>query len=220
MKNAIKLATLAVLAATASISAHAAETADLAVKGTIRPSACNVAISTGEINLGTISALTLSDTAATTLPSHNFSVTVSCDAATQVALKSFDGRSGTIQDAARIALGAGGGYDAYGLGAVDGTNIGAFTVRRNANPSADGSTVALLISRNQGSTWAAQDANSFVRSWPTNSSVISWAATGQTTPGSYSTITEQFTLTPAIGPTSALPDLTNNGLATFEVRYL
>jgi hypothetical protein len=107
---------------------------------------------------------------------------------------------------------------------VNGTNIGAFSVRRNADPIADGNTVAQLISRNDGSTWAAQPANATMRSWPTNTSIIGWAATGQTTPGSYTTITEQYTLTPAIAPRSALPALTTavplDGLATFEVRYL
>ncbi len=167
--------------------------------------------------------MTLSDTDATVLPSHNFSVTVTCDAATQVGLKAIDGRSGTIQENARAALNTV-ASDSYGLGAVDGTNIGAYNVRRTGNPTADGSTVALLISRNHGSTWAVHENNAPVRSWPTNSSLISWGATDGTTPGSYSSITEQFSLTPAIAPTSALPDLTNSipldGLATFEVRYL
>jgi hypothetical protein len=104
MKTAIKLAALATLAVATSMGAQAAETADLAVRGTIRPSACNVAISTSAINLGTVSARTLSDTATTTLPGHNFSVTMTCDAATRVGLKSFDGRTGTVQTAARTAL--------------------------------------------------------------------------------------------------------------------
>ncbi|WP_019449095.1 DUF1120 domain-containing protein [Cupriavidus sp. BIS7] len=226
MKTAIKFAALATLAVTSSMSmgAYAAETADLAVKGMIRPSACNVTTSASQIDLGTISAQTLSATAATTLPAQNFSLTVTCDAPTRVGLRSIDGRTGTIQQAARTALGANNDIYAYGFGAVGGKKIGAFTVRRNANPTADGNTVALVGSTNAGVSWAAASANALIVSWPTNSSIIGWANSGQTTPGSYSSMTEQFTLTPAIGPTSALPDLTTNisldGLATFEVVYL
>lgn len=216
-------ATLVSVLAISSVGVRAAENTDLTVKGTIRPAACNITTSDSEINLGSISAQRLSGTAATTLPSHNFSITLTCDAAAKVALKTFDGRSGTIQGDARQVLGASGDYDAYGLGAVDGLNIGAYTVRRTGRPTADGGNVSSLVSRNHGSTWAAQEDNGFLRSWPTNSSMFSWATSG-TTPGSFTTIAEEFTLTPAIGPTSKLPNLNNNvaldGLATFEVRYL
>jgi hypothetical protein len=72
--------------------------------------------------------------------------------------------------------------------------------------------------------WAADVANGFVRSEAANTSVISWGATGTTTPGSYTAVTEEFTLTPAIAPTSARPVLTGgaavSGLATFSVVYL
>ncbi|WP_157160233.1 DUF1120 domain-containing protein [Cupriavidus sp. BIS7] len=55
----IRLAALATMLAAASFGAHAAESADLAVQGTIRPSACNVSLSgNGTVDFGTISALT------------------------------------------------------------------------------------------------------------------------------------------------------------------
>jgi type 1 fimbria pilin len=217
----IRLAALATMLAAASFGAHAAETADLAVQGMIRPSACNVSLSgNGTVDYGTISALTLSETAGTALPSRDFTLSVNCDAPTVIGFVTTDNRAGTVSNTAGRATGALNDLHYYGVGAVDGRNIGAYQIYRST-ATADGSPVALFWSQNSGSTWSSTTD----RDWGLPGiRTHSWGATDATTPGAYSSIVQQFTLRLGIAPTSELPPLDNSiaidGLATFTLVYL
>jgi type 1 fimbria pilin len=120
---------VALAAAFATTSALAAESADLSVTGAIRPTACDVSVSTNQLDSGTIPARTLSQTDMTVLDSRQVTVNVSCDAGTALAISTADGRAGTAQAGALRAISA----DipdtfAYGLGEVDGRRIGAYAV--------------------------------------------------------------------------------------------
>jgi len=223
----IRLAALATMLAAASFGAHAAETADLAVQGMIRPSACNVSLSgNGTVDFGTISAQTLSETAATVLPARTISLAVSCDAATAVGITTFDGRAGTADSVAGNALPIGANPNwQFGIGSVDGRNIGAFSLQRSATspPTADGNSAAQVYSDNNGSGWAAVTAGT--DSMKVNGTRLhGWAASGENSPGSFSTITQPLRITLAIGRTGDLPALTNSipidGLVTIALRYL
>jgi type 1 fimbria pilin len=221
----IRLAALATMLTAASIGAHAAESADLAVQGMIRPSACNVSLSgNGTVDFGTISALTLSETEATVLPSRDFTLTVTCDASTTAGYSITDSRPGTANSTAGSAV-VNSGTHWFGLGDVDGMHVGAFRIMYDASTSqatADGGNVDAIYSQNGGAWTMRSDRNVWAQ--PGYPRLHSWAPTGTTAPGSYSTMVQPFTITAAIAPTSELPDLTNNipldGLATFTLVYL
>ncbi|WP_019451769.1 DUF1120 domain-containing protein [Cupriavidus sp. BIS7] len=205
-----KAALAAMLLAVASTTAVAAETADLAVTGTIRPSACNVSLSdNGQVNYGTISGVGLNQSEATRLPERNLTMTISCDAATQIGMRLSDSRPNTL--ATGLGL-----VNAYGLGTVNDTRIGGFQLTLQA-PTLDG-TRGISLGR-VGTTWTAYAAVT-----PGQGYVTSWGATGTTTPGSYSNITVPVSIITAIAAKDDLPELTGgvalDGLATFTLVYL
>jgi len=217
----IRLAALATMLAAASFGAHAAESADLAVRGIIRPSACNISLSgNGTVNFGTISALTLSSTASTVLPNQSITLSVACDAPTAVSISMTDNRIGT---ASTTALGGDMEFQ-FGLGNVDNQSVGAYTIRLDT-PTADGSEVARITSwqSSEQGTWAALPSDNLAKPRG-NARIHSWAASGSTTPGAYSNITQPLTVRAAIPATSQLPDLTQSipldGLATISLTYL
>src|SRR5262245_56880232 len=68
------------------VGAQAAESADLTVKGMIRPSACNIILSgNGQIDYGMISATELAKkTVLSSLGVHNLNLLITCDVATRI----------------------------------------------------------------------------------------------------------------------------------------
>ena len=121
---------LLTMLATACSGAFAAESADLAVKGVIRPSACSIALSNnGTVDYGTISAKSLSATDVTKLPDRDVTMTINCEAATKVGFQVADNRVGTaapiLNNVDPSVLDLAG----YGLGAVDGKNLGAYGIK-------------------------------------------------------------------------------------------
>jgi type 1 fimbria pilin len=205
-----KAALAAMLLAVASTTAVAAETADLAVTGTIRPSACNVSLSdNGQVNYGTISGVNLNQSEVTRLPARNVTMTISCDAATQIGVRLSDSRPNTL--ATGLGLHAG-----YGLGTVNDTRIGGFQLTLEG-PTLDGTRGNVLA--RVGTTWTA-----YASVTPGQGFVTSWAATGAATPGSYSNITVPVSIITAIAAKDNLPELAGglalDGLATFTLVYL
>lgn len=222
MKATIKLSALAMILAAASVTTYAAETADLAVRGTIRPSACAVNLSgNGVVDLGTISAQTLNKSSATALPSKDFSVSITCDAPTAIGIIVTDDRAGTANTSAATAISAM-NYHMMGLGQVNDTTIGAYKLRveESAPASADGTAAKLIYSDNDGGSWLHAD-RTLVRP---STRTMSWTATDSITPGAFTSITQSFSMDIAIASTSTLPELTDgipiDGLATFTVVYL
>lgn len=223
MTKTFRLTTLAAMLAAASFGSHAAETADLAVKGTIRPSACNVSLSgNGVVDYGTISAVTLAEDAATALDPVVVSMTITCDAATRVALSTADNRTGTANSAAGRAL-INYGPSWSGLGIADGQGLGAYTIRLGPSSgmqaTGDGEVVRSIYSHNL-TSWTASgygDSIHGIRSF-------SWAAPDTTEPAAYTTIVQQISVQAAIAPKSQLPSLTGgvqlDGNVTFTLLYL
>jgi type 1 fimbria pilin len=138
---------LLTMLATACSGAFAAESADLSVKGVIRPSACSVALSNnGTVDYGTISAKSLSATDVTKLPDRDVTMTINCEAATKVGFKVVDNRDGTASDVLNPIDPAAKGGVPFGLGAVDGKNLGGYGIQaRVADATADGATVADVV---------------------------------------------------------------------------
>jgi hypothetical protein len=231
MKTTHLLAAAAAMLMAATVTTHAAETADLAVTGMIRPSACNATLSGGgTVNFGTISAQTLSSTAGTALPEQNVTLTINCDAPTTVGITTSYNRAGTVNAAARAAAAtASSASNApmhyFGLGSSGGRTIGAYTLRfgaaQNAAATADGGAVRTLESGNR-TTWTATTTSGTVVN--DNTYTTSWGAPNTTTPSAYSTIVQPYVLYTAIAPTSQLPEQTGpvdlDGLLTFSIVYL
>lgn len=143
MKYSLSLIS-SVLLITASSNLFAASTIDLSVVGTLTPSACTPALSrAGVVDHGKISIGDLSYDAY--LPEATLALSVNCDAATLMAVKATDNRSGSAW--------FGSDTDAvFGLGFYGGTwRLGGYRLMVK-NVQADGA-VAPVIESVDGQTW-------------------------------------------------------------------
>ncbi|WP_019449053.1 DUF1120 domain-containing protein [Cupriavidus sp. BIS7] len=225
--HALKALLITTLVATSS-SAFAAESADLAVRGTIRPSACNVELSGGgQLDLGTISATTLSETAGTQVANSSMTMTVSCDAATRFGISTTDNRAGTVGATALAAAGAA-HSQMMGLGTVNGTAVGGYTVfLLNNGLTGDGSSIAGIYSQNGGSTWTANFRTGALGVYAMAQPGIrthGFANDGETAPEAFSTVTQPMSIAVYVNSTDTLPALTGgvpiDGSLTFQIQYL
>ena len=214
---------LLTMLATACSGAFAAESADLAVKGVIRPSACSIALSNnGTVDYGTISAKSLSATDVTKLPDRDVTMTINCEAATKVGFQVADNRVGTAAqilskvDPSVLDLAG------YGLGAVDGKNLGAYGIKvLPADAVGDGAAVGGNSYSLDGDTlWQpASELGNY-----TFGQIFAWSDTDGGTPNSYKTISQVLRIVGGLNSTANLPSLTSNveldGSATISVVYL
>ncbi|MBZ9781433.1 DUF1120 domain-containing protein [Pseudomonas sp. REP124] len=138
---------LAALSATALVSiaphAMAASSADLAVTGSITPTACTPSLSgNGNVDYGKISSKDLSLDNNTELEQRTVFLTVNCDAATRFALQGIDNR-----------LGSSNTVSAFGLGKINGTqNLGRYMLGM-ASAVADGVAVQPIKSKDGQTDW-------------------------------------------------------------------
>lgn len=210
----------AFLFAAASSAAFAADTVDLSVKGLIKPSACDITFAGGNtIDYGTITANTLSATAATQLPTKFLSTAVTCPSAIKIAVKVIDGRRGTAttNDLGMPNYAAPGKY--YGFG---GQKLGAYALRLSPYNSIDGTNAARITSYNAGQNWAANMTDMFVTGDGTI--IASLSTSGTNAPSAGKTFNFGFDVYAALETTANLPALTSDialdGQATFSVVYL
>jgi type 1 fimbria pilin len=191
-----------------SASAFAASSVDLTVKGMITPSACTPALSnSGSVDYGKISARDLNVDQVTPLTEQTVQLTVTCDAATLMALDADDNRPGSNY---------GGDITEFGLGLINGTQkLGAMTLSLNT-PVADGVAGRPITSVDGGVTWV-------VARNLTPDNLISVADTAVDAPIPVQVLTSDLTVSPKIAPASQLT-LTNevaiDGSVTVTVRYL
>ena len=212
---------LLTMLATACSGAFAAESADLSVKGVIRPSACSVALSNnGTVDYGTISAKSLSATAVTKLPDRDVTMTINCDAATKVGFQVVDNRGGTGSNILANVDPDAWAVIPYGLGAVDGKNLGAYGIQvRVADATADGAAVGDVVVADEKHDSLSEYGNYMMSTWP-----ASWSDTFGGAPHAYKTISQVLRIVGALNSTANLPSLTSNveldGSATISVVYL
>lgn len=224
MNTTIRNTALAsILFAAVSGAAVAGQSADLKVTGKIAPSACDIAISGGgTIDFGTIAASTLSDTAATVVGDKETSFTMTCSAATKVMWTSGDNRAGTADATAGSSIYR--DFNAYfGVGAIDGKNIGAYVIHMPKPAVADGQDVGATVSSDNGNTWTGFKTVGIAAN-NHSQQAFSWAPSGTDSPAAYKTVTQPFSVKLAIGKTSELPPLTQevaiDGSATITLKYL
>lgn len=214
------LSGLALLAPMAASHASATESANLTVKGTLRPQACRPTVNGGKpVDFGTIPLNQLSATAPKVLPPRKFTLRIECHAPTRLMVLTHDNRQGTADTAAGDAL-----IRApqlwYGLGKVDGKAIGAYVVRRTmADPAlGDGKKVAYLYSLDS-HYWYAVDEDHALPVMRAHG----WTQPGSRSPDSFKTIVQPWELQLAIASKSALPAgsaIPVDGLLTFTLEYL
>lgn len=144
--NSLSCASIALLLAVYAPITLAASTVELAVKGSITPSACTPLLGEeGVIDFGKIAARDLKPDAFTRLRDATLPIGVTCEGATVFALRLTDNRAGT---SASAPLG-------FGLGLNAGSEkIGVFNVVLHT-PMADDAPITQLQSMNNGQSWEA-----------------------------------------------------------------
>ncbi|KAF1028746.1 MAG: Protein GltF [Pseudomonas sp.] len=199
---------IACLLLTGSATVFAASSVDLTVTGLITPSACEPTLSNGgTVDYGKISAKDLRPDQPTFLPTQNLQLTVTCDAATLMALEAKDNREGSDYNNDLME---------FGLGLVNGTEkLGAMTVRL-LSPVADGVASRTIGSDDGGATW-------FVERYLMRNNILSVADASTVAPMPVQLLTSNFEVSPKIAPTSQLTlnnEVAIDGSVTVTVRYL
>lgn len=143
----------------ASFAGHAAESATLALTGTITPAACDVSLSSASIDFGKIPASTLTE-AMNQILSSAVNVSVACDAPTAVAVQTVDNRASSAMTMSEITSTMGVTLSSsekqiFGLGNDSaGEKVGAMMLVINS-ATLDSTANNNVLSSSDKSTWTA-----------------------------------------------------------------
>lgn len=189
-------------------NALAASSVDLTVKGLITPSACEPTLPNGgNVDIGKISAKDLKADDHTNLGEHTLQLTVTCDAATLMAIEPHDNRAGSSSDEVPSR---------FGLGLINGSEKLGFLEVWLSAPSADGNAGRLIGSVDGGSTWT-QEVNF------ATGGILSVADNTTLAPTPVQVFTANMTASPSIAPASGLTlteEVPIDGSVTLTVKYL
>lgn len=198
----------ATLLLTGAGTALAASSVDLTVRGLITPSACEPTLSGGgNVELGKISAKDLKADENTRLADQALQLTVTCDAATLMAIEPKDNRAGSASDIGEFA---------FGLGLVNGSEKLGFFAMMVESAVADGADVGPIASRDGGLTWTRLI--SLI-----NNGITSVANSTTVAPIPVQSLVADLTIMPFIAPASGLTlteEVPIDGSATLTVKYL
>lgn len=213
--NVFRKVFLATLVMSAAGNVFAANTADLTVKGVIKPVACTPSfVGGGVIDYGNIPPSTLSRTESTALARKEFNYTITCDAPITMATRWVDARLGTAGVASRDVA-------KFGLGKSGDAKIGAYILMEQSKDLlADGKPGDILFSKDKGATWVSTKDQ---YNLPDGSELVSYASPGSLIPNVYKTIAGKLWVQAHISPTAGFDfskDIELDGLATLEVMYL
>lgn len=199
----------------------AGATAELKVSGNIRPTACVPSLlGGGTVDYGSISTRGLKQHQVNVLDAIDVPFSINCDAPVRVALLVRDNKAAHAAHGMMRTLGAT-DRNAFGLGVVDGKQIGAYQVSLPAGSvSADGVVPDLLhgvanASSNWDKTAAGYAADGSVR--------VAFATPGDSVPAPYTALTGSIRIQPVLDKGANLPlesDIRLQGAATLEVVYL
>lgn len=230
MKILYKILVLVVSLAIVATSGIA-ESIDVRIVGSIKPTACIPNITGGgTIDYGTISPNSLKKDAFNYLEVRNVDFTITCDAPTKVALqartnreKTAVGLDGELWDVARDIPLLGGIYDAHGLDLDSENNgVGGFGLRFETDTIiADSNNVDSII-QDGNQQWVKSPNGSLIKGAGIKR-LYSWSKTGEIDPTAFTNLTGTLSIQAYINKTSEL-DLTRpirlNGLTTLELVYL
>ena len=214
-------AALALTGLAAFVPAAQAQSIDVQVIGTITPAACVPAIAGGGvIDYGKIAASTVSRTDYTVLPAKDVSFTITCDAATRVAVATVDNAAASRIGGIVLALGP--GYNDtqnFGLGTVSGANVGGYVMNlRQGSFTVDGTAQESIASFDNGTTWVGQSLGAVYH----NNGLNSWG-TAATGPVAGAVISGTLGVQGVLNKGSELPlsaDVPLAGSATMTLTYL
>ncbi|AZF55694.1 Beta-fimbriae probable major subunit [Pseudomonas sp. R4-34-07] len=218
MKKIVGL-TLGLVCLAANIGAHAATSAELIVRGVIKPAACNLSMSGGGIiNYGDIPSGQLSQTAFNALTEKTTPITVTCgNSPAPFGLQFVDLQTDSKVTGILTALG--GGYTEahnFGLGTVAGRKTGGFavTLKDLRSPTAALSPIVRI------GDGAWQNSDGKVAQLP---SEYSWRSGAAITPASITQLTGTIVVRAVINKGQDLNlgrDVTLDGRATLKLSYL
>lgn len=216
MKKVLGL-TIGTLCLVASIGVHATTAAELIVRGTIKPLACNLSLAGGGVvDYQTIPSGSLSATQFNPLVEKTVSLSVSCgQSPAKFGLTVTD-----LQSASKVAGILGAGFNEtqnYGLGLVNGRRTGGYSITLKNLRSA---TAALspLVRVSTAGAW--QNSDGKVSQRP---SQYSWRDGTSLVPASVTQLTGTLAVKAVINRTQALDltrDITLDGRATLELSYI
>ncbi|MBN3836265.1 DUF1120 domain-containing protein [Burkholderia sp. Ac-20344] len=219
----IRLTTLGVLTVVSqSVFASAPPTAELKVTGQIVPAACTVKLA-NNIDYGNIIAASLKTDKTNPLNEKDVGLTINCDANAKLALSVLDNHAGTASTGLgtdNTILGVAGLPDAdfFGLNLSGGRNIGGYAV---ALKSVTVDSVATDVLGSPDKTTWTKSADGLLD--PTGTKVVSWGASGTSTPLAGKAVAGTVAVQAVIDKGSNL-DLNNpinlDGSATLTVSYL
>jgi len=210
IKHIALVSTLAV-SLLASFAVQAADTTELKVKGTIRPAACTPSFAGGDVvDYGVIMVNTLKAGVKTVLPAKSVEFIIACDGPAKIAIKVIDNRAGSIPSGVATA---------YGLGTINGTKIGGYSLNTGA-ATTDGTAAARAFSAdktkwNNIGEWESNVVPSEFYTWYKNSSVA--------TPQAFSTLKLTVNVQATLDKPENLPltqEIPLDGSATFQIEYL
>ena len=198
----------ATLLITGAGNAMAASSVDLTVKGLITPSACEPSLSNGGVaDIGKISAKDLNADRPTELAQQSLQLTVTCDAATLMALEAKDNREGSDYN---------NDTNYFGLGLINGSEkLGAMELYL-ISPVADGVASQMIHSEDAGLTW-------YRGRYLYRNNIVSVANTSVEAPIPVQVFSAEMRIRPEIAPTSGLTlnnEVAIDGSATLTVKYL
>ena len=218
MKKIVGLA-LGITCLAAALSAHASTSAELIVRGVIKPAACNLSMTGGGIiNYGDIPSGQLLPTAFNPLVERTTPLTVSCGTTpAKFGLKFIDLQAASKVPGILNVLGA--GYTEahnYGLGSVDTRKTGGFAVTLRDLRSSG--TTLFPIMRVSTGAWQTSDGK--VAQSP---SQYSWRSGATAVPAPVAQLTGTIAVRAVINRAQDLDlsrDVTLDGRATLELSYI
>ncbi|MBB6289243.1 MULTISPECIES: DUF1120 domain-containing protein [unclassified Pseudomonas] len=218
MKKIVGL-TLGIAWLAAAFNVHASTSAELIVRGTIKPAACNLSMTGGGIiNYGDIPSGQLLPTAFNPLAERTAPLTVTCGTTPATfGLKFVDLQAASKVPGILNVLGS--GYTEvhnYGLGTANGRRTGGFAVTLRDLRSS--STVLSPIMRVGNGAW--QNSDGKVAQSPTQ---YSWRSGTTITPASIAQLTGTIAVRAVINRGQDLDlsrDITLDGRATLELSYI
>lgn len=214
-----KLHLTAALLAAMAPGAALAQSADLNVIGTIVPTSCTPTFTGGTtVDLGAIPASTLNTTTQTTLTARPTELVVTCDAPAMIQLNVIDNRAATLNGAVTPPgiPGYERGFYNYGLGAIDGVNIGAFFMQLGT-PTLDGVDAVFVQKQWSGGVWTQ------FYPYLSKGNVYTSAGAVATGPGSATVHTYPMGILPVITKGEDLPlanEIPIDGSITLEVTQI
>ncbi|MEJ5282023.1 DUF1120 domain-containing protein [Pseudomonas sp. MYb541] len=210
--------TVGALCLAASIGAHAADVAELIVRGTIKPVACNLSLAgSGIVDYQTIPASSLSPTNFTPLAAKTVSLNISCGqspAQFRVALSD-------LKSASKVAGILGAGFTEaqnYGLGLTNSNKrTGGYSVTLKNLQSSSGALNPIMRT-SQGAAW--QNSDGKVAQSPAQ---YSWRSGATAVPASITSLTGTLEVKAVINRTNDLDltrDVTLDGRTSLSVDYI